>query len=225
MTQTFRYCPSCGAPLQGRFCSGCGTAADASTGARPEGSRNLVPYILGAATVVALLGAVFWSNRDQIVPPPVAVQAPGGPGGGTPPDLSTMSPREQFDRLFERIMRASEGGDSATVRTFSPMAFAAYGMLEAVDADARFHAAMLRIATGDAAGAAALADTIGIQQPGHLFAPLIRGSVARLRRDPVATAAAHREFLAAYPAQIALTRPEYQGHQNLIDSFLKEAKP
>ncbi|MSR01130.1 MAG: zinc ribbon domain-containing protein [Gemmatimonadetes bacterium] len=225
MTQTFRYCPSCGAPLQGRFCSACGTAADAPHSARPAGGRNTVPYVLGAALVVALLGSVFWSNRDQTPPPPLPVQATGGPEAGTPPDLSAMTTRERFDRLFERIMRASEGGDSATVRTFSPMAFAAYGMLEAVDADARFHAAMLRIATGDAAGAAALADTIGSQQPGHLFAPLIRGSVARLRRDPAAAAAAHREFLAAYPAQIALTRPEYTGHQNLLDNFLKEAKP
>ena len=224
MTQTFRFCPSCGAPLQGRFCSACGAPAEAG-GAKAGGGRNTVPYVLGAATVIALLGAVFWSNLDQVSPQPLAVQGTGGPEAGTPPDLSTMTPRERFDRLFERIMRASEAGDSATLTTFSPMAFAAYGMLDQVDADARFHAAMLRIATGDAAGAAALADTIGTQQPGHLFAPLIRGSVAKLRRDPAAAAAAHREFLAAYPAQIALTRPEYQGHQNLIDSFLKKAKP
>ena len=178
--------------------------------------------------VVALLGALFLSERGGAAAAPLS---PSGPAGleaapaGTPPDLSTMTPRERFDRLYDRVMRASETGDTTTVGTFSPMALAAYGMLESVDADARFHAGLLRLATGDAAGATAVADTIEAQQPRHLFGILIRGSVARQTNNQGALKVAEREFLAAYPAEIVAARPEYAGHQTLLDRFLKEAKP
>lgn len=188
----------------------------------------MLPYVLGGAMVIAMLGAVFLSDRGGTGATPPPARGPAGleaAPAAAPPDLSTMTPRERFDRLFDRVMRASETGDSGTVTTFSPMALAAYGMLESVDADARFHAAMLRLATGDGAGAIALADTIAAGQPRHLFGILIRGSVARAKRDQAALKAAERDFLAAYPAEIAAGRPEYPGHQILIDRFLKEAKP
>ena len=223
MTQPFRYCPSCGAALQGRFCSACGSAADRPNPVGPAAGRSLVPYLLGGALVVALLGALFVSERGGAPALPQPALAPAG----TPPDLSAMTPRDRFDRLYDRIMRASETGDTSTVRTFTPMALAAYGMLESADADARFHAGLLRLAAGDGdgAGATALADTIEAQQPRHLFGILIRGSLARQNQNPAALKAAERDFLAAYPAEIAAGRPEYAGHQTLIDRFLKEAKP
>ena len=37
-----------------------------------------------------------------------------GPAG-TPPDISNMSPKERYDRLYNRVMRAAESGDQATV--------------------------------------------------------------------------------------------------------------
>ena len=49
--------------------------------------------------------------------------------GGAPgalPDLASMTPREQFDRLYNRVMQASEQGDTATANRFSPMALQAY---------------------------------------------------------------------------------------------------
>ncbi len=229
MSQTNRYCPSCGTALQGRFCSGCGAAADGLATRGPGASqRGLIPYLLGGGLVIALLGAIFWNQKgvgDSAGQPlpgngAAAISAPG-----TPPDLSAMTPRERFDRLYDRIMRASEAGDTTTVRTFSPMATAAYGMLDQVDTDARFHAGLLQIATGNGAGAAALADTIEAQQPGHLFGIMLRGAVAAQRNDQAALGVARRTFLAAYPTEMAAGRPEYAGHQTLIDRFLKEAKP
>ncbi len=228
MSQTNRYCPSCGTALQGRFCSGCGAAADGPVVRGPVSpQRGLIPYLLGGGLVIALLGAIFWNQKGAgaSVGQPLPDDAAAVSGPGTPPDLSTMTPRERFDRLYDRIMRASEAGDTTTVRTFSPMANAAYGMLDQVDTDARFHAGLLRIATGDGAGAAALADTIEAQQPRHLFGFLLRGTVAAQRKDQGALAVARRAFLAAYPSEMAAGRPEYAGHQTLIDRFLKEAKP
>ena len=41
-----------------------------------------------------------------------------------------MTPRERFDRLFNRIMQAAERGDSAQVERFTPMALGAYHQLD-----------------------------------------------------------------------------------------------
>ena len=55
------------------------------------------------------------------------------------------------------------------------MAFGAYAQLDTVDADARYHAAVLHCRSGDAAAALALADTILAESPGHLFGYIVRG--------------------------------------------------
>lgn len=135
-----------------------------------------------------------------------------------------MSPRERFDRLYNRVMQASEGGDTATVGRFTPMALAAYGMLDSIDADARYHAAMLRLHTGDAPGAAALADTILAVVPTHLLGYVIRGTVARWDKDEAALTLARRMFLANYDEETAANRPEYRDHKTMLDRFLEEAR-
>jgi hypothetical protein len=78
--------------------------------------------------------------------------AAAGEQAGSPPDLSTMSPRERFDRLFNRIMTAAEAGNAAEVTTFLPMARMAYAQLDTVNIDARYHMAMLDV-PGDCARA------------------------------------------------------------------------
>ena len=77
-----------------------------------------------------------------------------------------MSPRERFNRLYNRIMRGAEAGDEATVTRFTPMALMAYAQLDTIDADARFHAALLQVHTGNADAARALGDTVLRQPPG-----------------------------------------------------------
>ena len=136
-----------------------------------------------------------------------------------------MTPVEQFDRLFDRVMRASEGGDAASVATFAPMAMAAFASLPAPDIDARFHAGLIQLSSGDVTGATAHAAAIAKEQPAHLFGILLRGRIAARAQDAAGVAAARAAFLAAYPAEIAAQRPEYPGHQAMIDRFLKDATP
>lgn len=236
-SQASRYCASCGARLHGPFCSECGAATNRPPGA-PQ--RAIWPYMLVVALLLALVGTIVMTERRAAAPPTVAGAAsgaaPAGVGqaalgaagldaapGSEPVDLSTLTPVERFDRLFDRVMRADEGGDTATVTTFAPMALAAFDMLPAPDADARFHAGLIKIATGDFAGAAALAAAIAAAQPTHLFGILLKGRIAEQQQNPTALAAARREFLAAYPAEIAAARPEYPGHQVIIDRFRQEA--
>ncbi len=135
-----------------------------------------------------------------------------------------MTPRERFDRLFNRIMQASERRDSAEVERFTPMALGAYQQLEAPDADARYHAAVLNIQVGNFDAARALADTILRVVPTHLFGHVLRGEVAGLQGDSRALAAAQRDFLSHYNAEKAARRLEYLEHEPVIEEFRKEAE-
>lgn len=144
--------------------------------------------------------------------------------GGRAPDISSMSPRERFDRLFNRIMQAAESGDTAEVVRFTPMALGAYTQLDSIDVDARYHAAVLRLQVGDLAGALSLADTILTRHPGHLFGYLVRGQAAELQADTAAEASAGRDFLAHYDAEMRAGRPEYREHARVIEEFKRKTE-
>jgi hypothetical protein len=150
--------------------------------------------------------------------------APSGSPPGSPPDISQMTPRERFDRLFNRVMQAAEQGDTAQVDRFTPMALGAYAQLDSVNADARYHAAVLRLQVGDVAGAQALADTLLARSPGHLFGYIIRGTAAEFRGDTAAARRAGREFLSHYDAERRADRIEYREHEPAIEDFKKRAE-
>ena len=134
-----------------------------------------------------------------------------------------MSPRERFDRLFNRVMQAAEAGDSAQVEQFTPMALGAYHQLDSSDVDARYHAAVIHLQVGDLGPAKALADTILAESPGHLFGYVIRGTVARFLGDSPALTRAERDFLNHYQAEMAAKRVEYLEHQPVIEEFKRQA--
>jgi hypothetical protein len=143
---------------------------------------------------------------------------------GTPPDISGLSPREQFDTLYNVVMRASESGDADRASRFAPMAFMAYGQLADVDADARYHAAVLRLhAEGDSRAALLLADTIQATAPRHLFAYMIRGSAGLLGGDQAMVRKAAAGFLSAWDGEMASGKPEYRDHQIMLDQFRERA--
>ncbi len=250
---TARFCGSCGASLAARRCDRCGAelsnrarfchrcgrpalpglAAGGSGGGRPARSEQTA-WIVAAAIVALLIGAiVWWVERGTPAPAAPDMANPGAGGaapfaGGAPagaaPDISRMSPRERFDRLFNRVMTAADQGDSATVATFTPMALGAYAQLDTVDADARYHAALLMLQVGGVPGAVALADSIERAQPGHLFAYLIRGAAADLAQNDTLRRRAYRDFLQHYPAEERANRPEYREHQPAIDEFRRKAE-
>jgi hypothetical protein len=143
---------------------------------------------------------------------------------GPAPDISAMTPRERFDRLYDRIMRAAGTGDSAEVQRFTPMALGAYEQLDARDIDARYHAATLYGQVQRWPAALALADTILAESPGHLFAYIIRGEAGRARNDSRLLAQAQRDFRANYDSALRSKRVEYLEHKPVIDQFKNEAE-
>ncbi len=236
-----RWCTACGGAIAagGRFCSVCGTAVSAREaasapvprvvggGAPDAAARPTWAYLVAGVAVVVVVLVMIWPRGPAPTPPPGAVAATGGgTGGAAAIDLSTMTPREQFDRLYDRVMRAAENGDEATVTQFSPMALQAYANLLPgdVDVDARYHAAMIRMHTSDLAGAAALADTIRAEVPSHLFSYVIHGTLARQRTDQAALRREQAAFLTHYDSEMASARPEYALHKFILDQFVSEAR-
>lgn len=220
-------CRSCGAevPAAARFCAGCGTPIGAAA-SRPVGGTPAASFWLYAVGGAALLAVALFLllGRGPAPTPQLAAGGDAPAPEGAPPDISAMSPRERFDRLYNRIMRAAESGNEAEVSRFTPMALMAYAQLPTVDTDARYHAALLKVHTGDAAGARALGDTILAETPGHLFGYMVLGTVARWQKDEKRLAAAYADFLRHDDAEVKAGRPEYGEHARAVADFRGAAK-
>jgi hypothetical protein len=240
-------CPKCGASGEGRFCSACGETlggpqtkcvrcdARLSAGARychrcgratggtaPGGSRT--PWIVAGTVVVALVLAIGIQAGGGIslVTPDMANSGNQGVAGAPsarPPDISQMTPRERFDRLFARIMDAGARQDSAVVMDFTPMALGAYNQLDEFDQQARYRAALIRLQVGEFQGASALADTILAVTPHHLLGLVIAGTAASFQGDAEHLGNVYQEFLDHYDTQLEAGYPEYTAEQAMIESF------
>jgi hypothetical protein len=175
--------------------------------------------------MVAVLVVLVVKTTNRPAPAPVSdAGSTFATPTGTPPDISKMTPRQRFDRLYQRVINAAQQGDQATVQQFTPMAVAAFGQLDQVDADARYHLAMLLLHVGDAAGAALQADSILRAEPDHLFGFVIRGAVARWNKNDGARDASYRDFLARYDRELATKKPEYTEHEAMLAEVKKEAQ-
>jgi hypothetical protein len=140
------------------------------------------------------------------------------------PDISNMTAQEQADALFEVVVRALESGDTAQVGFHAPMALAAYGSLDSLDADGQYHTGVLLGALGDHVGMLAVADSLQAAVPGHLLATTLRKAAAEAVGDSAGVLEAYRSFLRDYDAEVATNRPEYALHQMSIGTFLAEAR-
>ncbi len=216
-----RACSQCGASLSAsaKFCHACGAAATGSGGGapRPGGLPAATPWFVAGGTVVVLLVVLAVTQLRPAAPAPGA--APVGAATGGPVDLSQLSPREAADRLFDRVMIERESGKLDSASFFAPMALQAYGMLDNLDADARFHIGLLEVAAGNPDGADAQADTIAQSIPTHLYASMLRAEAARARGDSAAAKQADATYLRNYDAETAAGRPEYEPHASWLASY------
>lgn len=224
-------CGACGAPrLPGtRFCANCGAAAGTpaatvrtATVRTPAGGFWSNPWsITGAIGVVALAG-VIWAVSQRAGNTSAA--NPGGAGGSvaSAPDISNLSPREQFARLADKVEAAMESGDTTTVVQFYPMVEAAYTNLSAADRDldARFHIGLLRARIGHFPAGLAQVDSMQAKVPAHLLAFYLKAIIADFQHDTTAAKRARQDFRKHFDKEIATGRPEYVAHRQMLDQFL-----
>jgi hypothetical protein len=177
--------------------------------------------MLGMFAIVVVVAIVAYNAGRSTASTVAPGSASASPGIGTAvaPDISSMTPREQADRLFEVVMTAHENGDFARVDQFASMAIQAYAMLGPLDADAHYHVGLMSAITGNVTEARARVDSIRAAAPNHLLATMLSATAAQMESDSVAAAEARQKFLQDYDAEIATNRVEYQMHERAITNF------
>jgi hypothetical protein len=185
-----------------------------------------LPWAVSGIALLALValaaGQRFGRVRESQTAEPPAMTAPAG--NPRAPDISSLSPAERAERLYDRIMGAAERGRADSVRFFMPMAVQAYESLGDLTIDQRYDLGRLAEVAGDAGVASAQADTILRRQPTHLLGLVLASRAARLRGD--------ERVAQSYLAQLARVErverlkqlPEYLLHQNDIESALAELR-
>src|SRR5690606_163445 len=123
-----KHCAQCGAALgeRGKFCHRCGapregaaaTSRTPSDAARPA---TLLPWVIAAIAVLALVAFIAGQKfGGGTASQPAVANAPQ-----RAPDITSMSPQERADRLFDRVMQLSSRGQGDSVQFFAPMAIQA----------------------------------------------------------------------------------------------------
>ena len=246
-------CPSCGKHAAGNFCSNCGspivsvcpscdtevkpgtlvchecgTSLTAQVAPKQWNAQTIAPWAaLGIATVALFVALVSWFGRGDGAAAPAPFSLPMTstvPAPDQPVDLASMSPREAADRLFNRVMVASESGNTGEALKFAPMALQAYDSLGTLDNDARYHVALIHMTAGDIKSARMQLDKLRQSVPNHLIGFMLEHQIAERNGNKDSAARAYKDFLAAYDAEIAKGRAEYQDHRSSIDRFREAAK-
>lgn len=176
---------------------------------------------MAGGLLILLIVVVAWPilRPADVAPLP----QPASPGGAPAVDLASMTPREAADALFDRVMRAASGGDSAQVAQFVPMAIMAYDRARPLDSDGRFHLASMQHLSGDFAGALETVAEGLAAEPGHLLLLHAGGQAAVELGDTAAARRFHEEVLAGYDAGLAQRHPDYEAHRELMPTVRAEA--
>ncbi len=244
MSETPRaaFCPECGAPATGKFCSSCGNVVPmpgtpAPRVAQPTSapppthrshSRTWTGVSLVAVVAVALVLAARSLTPGPAAPPDSGGGMGGGPAGGGAgggaPDISQMSPAQRAQLLHDLVLRAYQGRHIDTVARFSPMAIAAYQMLDSMSLSQRYDLGRVALAAGHTALAAAEADTILTRHGGDVLGLVLAADAAHAAND----AAAERKYLARLHAAAprgaaAATGAEYSPYRTDIETTLGRA--
>lgn len=188
----------------------------------------MAPWVaIGIASIALVVALVSLFDRGSGAAGPVPFSPPMSsavPGPEQPPDLSTMTPRQAADRLFNRVMAASESGNIVEALRFAPMALQAYDSLETLDNDARFHVALIHLTVDDLKSARAQLDKLRQSAPNHLLGFFLEHQIAERSGNKDDASRASKAFLAAYDTEITQERAEYRDHRDSIERFRKSAQ-
>lgn len=155
----------------------------------------------------------------------------GGSGGSgmRGPDISKMSSQEKADRLYNRVMLATEQGNSQQAQFFAQMAMQQYDALHeeqggVYSTDQRYHLGRIAESVGAPAVTRAEADTILQKSPDNLLGLMLAVGVARVTGNATARAEYQKKLLAVAPREQAKKTADYGQHSADITRALADAK-
>lgn len=218
---------------EGRFCTSCGAPRGSSPPHRQEPAARSdsrlawgVAGLLLAALILVVVFPVINASSGGVSTGPVTSGAGMSAGPGVAPnvDLTAMTPREAADRLFDRVMRAVQRGDTTEVFNFVPMAVAAYDRAQPLDADGFFHLSLLQAVSFDFAQALVTAETALRSDPDHLLLLSAAAGAAAALADTGTAARHYRHALDVFETQVGLGLPEYEEHALLLPLLRSEAE-
>ena len=193
---------------------------------------NRVPWIVTGIALIAVIALVlFQASRSATDAGPVEgdqAAAMGAPGGGNAtagmPDIASMSPQEQADRLFNRVMTYASQGKADSAAIFAPMALQVFDMLAPLDAHQRYDVGLIALVAGQLPRAKVEADTILRKNPKDLLGLTLAMRVAEASKNSAAAVDFGKRLLASEPAERKTAREEYGFHANDIDAAVKDAR-
>lgn len=177
---------------------------------------------MAGAALLALI--IMVAAQQGASTPPTSSEAtplgapPPGAAGGRAPDISSMSPRERADRLFDRVMNLSAQGKADSVGFFASMAMGAYEALAPLDNDLRYDYGRMAEMAGELAVAQAQADTLLRENPDHLLGLILAARVAQARNDSTTAGRLLARVAKAEQTEMAKSLEEYVRHKNDIDA-------
>jgi len=216
-------CPSCQTALHpdAKFCHECGALAGGQPGAKRWDRKNIAPFVVLITAGVGLFLVVGYFATEQKAPPSSQQSdiISSTRQLELPIDLSTMTPREAADRLFNRVMAADERGDTAQARQFAPMALQAYRLIDRPDADAYFHMGQINMLLGNLDEVRKQIESIKRDSAEHLLGLALAFRVAKRVGDDKSVSEILARFAAAYDAEIKRSKPEYKAHRVTIEKL------
>jgi len=169
-------------------------------------------------TIVVVLAAQIGARSG---PGRVAGAAVLGQGAAAAaPDISSMSPREQAARLYDRVMRLHEEQKRDSVDFFAQMALNAYAAIPDLDLDGRYDMARIAMVAGALPVARAQSDTILRRDPTHLLGLLLSADLARAANDEPRAERMETTFVSVADRERQRNLPEYEAHSAEIESAL-----
>ena len=233
MTPGARFCHRCGAPagVRGAAAAPPPTPDSVAAPRALSANRSVVPWVVGVAALLALVIAVAVQQSTTTPAPgaPTAGDVAAAPpfAGGAPvraPDISSLTPRERADRLYDRVMRQAAEGKTDSATFFASMATQAYELLGQLDNDLRYDYGRMAEVAGNLELAQAQVDTILASHPDHLLGLTLGARVAQLRNDGAARDRYNGRLLAVEGTELKKPLDEYTRHRGDIDAAIAEAR-
>lgn len=229
---TARFCEQCGNTISAtaRFCANCGYSisgdAPATAGASAGRAAGpvpaaLAPWLLPIVAIVGIVGFAILSR--SAAGGPAGASDPAGGATILAPDISSLSPDERVDRLFNRIMTLASAGKDDSVAFFAPMAVSSFSALMPLNVHRRYDLGLVLLVSGDADGAKAQADTILSSSPTHLLGLALAMRASNASGNAAEGKRIGAKFTASLTAERAKALPEYADHAPDIADAIEEA--